>query len=131
MSRPLSGLTMYRCLRQPEVLVDTRAVQLERALLADDRLLEVAVRLELGVIDWAPRGGAALVETLEAWLANGQNVRATARALSIAARTVSYRLERIERLLGRPLEGVLIARLATALFARRLTFGSREDVVSG
>ena len=43
-----------------------------------------------------------------------------ARRLGVAARTVSYRLERIERILGGPLDEERRLRLAAALFARGL-----------
>ena len=57
---------------------------------------------------------------MEAYLAERENVSAAARRLGVAPRTVAYRLERIERLLGGRLDASRRARLATALFARRL-----------
>ena len=54
-------------------------------------------RPELAPLRDAPRGGA-LVATLEAYLAERENVRAAGRRLGIAPRTVAYRLERIKRL---------------------------------
>ena len=80
-------------------LVDARSVLLERALLAEPGLLRAAVDQELAPLRDAPRGGA-LVATLEAYLAERENVRAAGRRLGIAPRTVAYRLERIERLVG-------------------------------
>lgn len=103
--------------------LDADELLLERALLADEALLAAAVRHELGPILHAPRSGAELVATLEAFLSSGQNVRATARVLQLAPRTVSYRLERIERLLGAPLTGERLARISAVLFARRLVSG--------
>ena len=47
-------------------------------------------------------------------------MRAAARRLGIAPRTVAYRLERIERLLGARLDADRRLRLATTLFARRV-----------
>jgi DNA-binding PucR family transcriptional regulator len=44
-----------------------------------------------------------LRDTLEAWFAARENVSATATALEIAPRTVSYRLRRTEALLGHPI----------------------------
>ncbi len=99
------------------------ALALERALLADEVVLDAAIERELGPILRAPRIGDALLVTLEAYLELGQNLRATARALGLGARTVSYRLRRIETLLGRRLEGDLVLRLAAALLARRLVSG--------
>ena len=49
--------------------------------------------------------GEELVQTLEVYLASRQNIRETARRLHLASRTVAYRLERIESLLGTSLDG--------------------------
>jgi DNA-binding PucR family transcriptional regulator len=46
-------------------------------------------------------------------------MRETARRLHLAPRTVAYRLQRIEELLGRPLDGHLRPRLSVALLAYR------------
>ena len=100
--------------------IATDEVLLERALLADEDLGRRAVDAELGPLLTAGRTGVALLATLSAWLRNGQNVRATARALDVAARTVAYRLARIEALMGRPLRGPVVERLATALVLRDL-----------
>ena len=93
---------------------------LERALLADERLLRAAVDRELGPILNAPRNGEELVRTVAAYLAARQNLRAAARILGVGLRTVSYRLARVEELIGQPLTGEVLLRIATALFARRL-----------
>jgi purine catabolism regulator len=45
--------------------------------------------------------GAELSNTLDAFLASDRNVARTARALFVHYNTVKYRLERLERLLGR------------------------------
>ncbi len=112
---------------------------LERALLADERLLRAAVDRELGPILDAPRNGRELLRTVGVYLAARQNLRATARLLGVGVRTVSYRLVRIEELLGCPLAGEVVLRLSTALFVGRLldpagrptagnNRGDREDV---
>ncbi len=93
---------------------------LERAFLADERLLRAAVERELGQILGAPRNGEKLLRTVETYLAARQSLRAAARLLGVGVRTVSYRLERVEALIGRPLVGDVVVRLSTALFARRL-----------
>jgi hypothetical protein len=93
---------------------------LERALLADERLLSAAVDRELGPILDAPRNGEELLRTVETYLAARQNLRTTARLLGVGVRTVSYRLVRVEALIGRPLVGEVVLRLSTALFVRRL-----------
>ena len=107
-------------LDRPGRLVTVDDLLLERALLADEQLLAAAVEHELRPLEAAPRGGPALVDTLRVWLDVGQNAHATARALGVAPRTVAYRLERIEQLLGRPLDGDQVLRLGTALLGRRL-----------
>lgn len=93
---------------------------LERALLADERMLRAAVDRELGPILGAPRNGEELLRTIVAYVAARQNLRGTSRTLGVSVRTVSYRLARVEELLGRPLAGEEVLRLTAALFARRL-----------
>jgi hypothetical protein len=104
-------------------IVDATDLALERALLSDERALRAAVERELGPLRRAPRNGAALVETLRAWLDERQGLQATARRLRVAPRTVAYRLARIERLLGHRLDGPMVRRLATALLADELLAG--------
>ncbi|MDQ3128547.1 MAG: helix-turn-helix domain-containing protein [Chloroflexota bacterium] len=99
---------------------------LERALLTDERLLRAAVDRELGPILNAPRNGDELVRTVAAYLAARQNLRAAARILGVGLRTVSYRLTRVEELIGQPLAGEVLLRIATALFARRLLGGDPQ-----
>ena len=93
---------------------------LERALLTDERLLRAAVERELGPILNAPRNGAELLRTVEAYLTTRQNLRSAARVLGVGVRTMSYRLARVEELIERPLAGEVVLRLSTALLARRL-----------
>jgi len=68
----------------------------------------------------AKASATALVATLEAYLSERENVRAAARRLGVAPRTVAYRLERIGRILVGPLDPARRLRLAAALFARTL-----------
>ena len=78
----------------------------------------------------APRGGPDLVRTLGAWLATGRSVAATARALRVAPRTVSYRLERIARTLGvHSLDADTVSRLSAAMLVARVV--GRDRVASG
>jgi hypothetical protein len=93
---------------------------LERALLADEGLLRAAIDRELGPILDAPRNGEELLRTVATYVAARQNLSGAARALGVGVRTVSYRLARVEELLGRPLGGEEVLRLTTSLFARRL-----------
>ena len=97
----------------------------ERLLLIDDELLGVVVDHELGPLLADPRMGDELVETLDVYFEAGENMREAARRLHLANRTVAYRLERIETLLGGPLDGTRRERLVVALMARRILSGSR------
>jgi hypothetical protein len=97
---------------------------LEELVTVDDDLLDAAVNRELGAILADGRMGAELVETLEVYLESGQNMREAGRRLHLAPRTVAYRLERIGRLLGHPLDGAAYRRLSVAVFAYRTR---RED----
>ena len=93
---------------------------LEELLTVDDALLEAAVVRELGAILADGRMGTDLIETLEVFFDSGQNMRETGRRLHLAPRTVAYRLERIGRLIGRPLDGPTLRRLSVAVFAYRM-----------
>ena len=95
----------------------------ERLLLLDESLLRQIVDRELGPLIEDPRMGGELVDTLRVYFDAGENMRETARRLHLAPRTVAYRLERIEELLGRPLEGELRSRLSIALLAHRALGG--------
>jgi sugar diacid utilization regulator len=93
---------------------------IEELLLVDPELLGAVVGRELGPLLADHRMGDELIETLRVYLESGQNMRETARRLHLANRTIAYRLERVEQLLGRPLEGPTIERLAVALLAYRV-----------
>ncbi len=97
---------------------------LEELVTFDDALLDAAVTRELGMIVADGRMGPELIETLEAYFESGQNMRETGRRLHLAPRTVAYRLERVSRLIGRPLDGATFRRLSVATFAYRMR---RED----
>jgi DNA-binding PucR family transcriptional regulator len=113
-------------LRPAGSLVDVQEVALERAMVADPVLAAAGVERWLAPLADAPRGGQALVRTLSAWLDAGQSVTATARALGVAPRTVSYRLDRIATLLGaRDLTPGIVARLSAALLVARLLDSDR------
>lgn len=91
-------------------------VLLERAMGADPPLLEAAAAATLAPLR-AGRGGDRLVETLRVLLESGGNRREAARRLGLAPRTVTYRLARIEELLGVRIAGPALVRLAAAIFA--------------
>jgi hypothetical protein len=96
-------------------VLDPADLALERLVLGDEALARAAIAAELGPLLTDRRTGRALAETLAAYVASRGNARATARRLGVAPRTVAYRLERARRLLGRPLEGEGLLRLAAAL----------------
>ncbi len=98
----------------------------ERLMLADDELLQTIVDRELGPLLADARMGDELVRTLRIYFDAGENMRETARRLHLANRTVAYRLERISRLLGRPLDGDVRQRLVVALLARRILAGTSD-----
>ncbi len=111
--------------RPPGEIHAVADLALERALVADPILAAAAVERWLGPLLTASRGGEALVATLDAWLASGSSILATARALGVAPRTVGYRLERIARLLGHAeIDADLRPRLAATLLIRRLLGGT-------
>jgi hypothetical protein len=90
---------------------------LEELVTVDDDLLDAAVDRELGAILGDARMGAELIETLSTYFDSGQNMRETGRRLHLAPRTVAYRLDRVGRLIGHPLDGPTCRRLTVALFA--------------
>lgn len=96
-------------------------VALETTFLLDDQLVRAAVEQELGPLLSDPRMGEELIETLEVYLGSRQNIREAARRLHLAPRTVAYRLERIETLLGTDLDGDTAMRLSAALLALRVS----------
>ena len=53
-------------------------------------------------------------------------MREAARRMHLASRTVAYRLERIEEVLGRPIDGEIRPRLSVALMAYR-AIGARPS----
>ncbi len=102
-------------------IADAGQLALETTFLLDDALARVAIAQELGPLMADSRMGEELLETLEVYLGSRQNIRETARRLHLAPRTVAYRLERIETLLGQGLDGPIAMRLSAALLALRVT----------
>ena len=117
----LDALRVLPACRAAATVTPAAEVALERALVADPALAAAAVRRWLEPLEDGGRGAAALVPTLEAWLAAEQSVTGTARLLGVAPRTVTYRLDRIASLLGlASLDGDARARLSAVLLVRRL-----------
>jgi hypothetical protein len=102
---------------------DPGHLAVERLLLAQRDLGEAAVVHELGPLLADERLGPELVETLQVYFDSGENMREAARRLHLANRTVAYRLEKIEGLLGGPLDDASRRRLVVALQVRRLYQG--------
>jgi hypothetical protein len=102
------------------VIDDLSELAMERLLLSDPDLAAVIVKRELGPLLADKRMGDELIETLQTYFDCGFNRRETARRLHLADRTVAYRLERIEDLLGHGLEDEAGRRLELALTLRRL-----------
>jgi DNA-binding PucR family transcriptional regulator len=112
----VDGLRVAPAISAAGTLLAVEDIALERALVADPVLATAGVARWLGPLIEAPRGGRELVRTLSAWLDAGHSVTATARALDVAPRTVSYRLARIAALLGVPaLDADVVARLSAAV----------------
>ena len=101
-------------------IADPERLAVERLLLADRELADAAVRREIGPLLADERMGPELVETLQAYFDAGENMREAARNLHLATRTVAYRLEKIESLLGEPIGPESRRRLAVALHVKRL-----------
>jgi DNA-binding PucR family transcriptional regulator len=123
LSHALAGLieTLQAADRMVRVgwIEDTDDLAVERLLLLDESLLTTIVRRELGPLLAEPRMGVEFVETLAGLLRGRREHARGARRLHLAPRTVAYRLERIEELLGRPIDGESRARLSVALMAYR------------
>jgi PucR C-terminal helix-turn-helix domain len=102
---------------------DPGHLAVERLLLAERDLGEAAVAHELGPLLADERLGPELIETLQVYFDAGENMREAARRLHLANRTVAYRLEKIEGLLGGPLDDASRRRLVVALLVRRLHQG--------
>jgi DNA-binding PucR family transcriptional regulator len=76
------------------------------------------------VLEYGQHRRTPLLSTLEALAANGWNQRATAKALRIHINTLTYRVQRLETLLGAPLDDAeLRVVLGIALQARHLQLG--------
>jgi PucR C-terminal helix-turn-helix domain/GGDEF-like domain len=76
-------------------------VELECMLLADEPAAQAFVLNQLAPLD-AGRDGMKLRETLSAYFACACNASAAAAKLEVNDRTIAYRLNTIEQLLGRP-----------------------------
>lgn len=114
------GLRVADGIDRRGVIDDLSELGIERLLLSDPDLAGAIVERELGPLLADPRMGEELIETLQVFFDAGGNSRETARRLHLADRTIAYRLERAEHLLGHGLEGEAGRRLNVALTVRRL-----------
>jgi hypothetical protein len=126
MARLLEALRTALRLGRGGWIDDPDDLAVERLMLADDALLATIVDRELGPLLADQRMGEQLVETLQVYFDTGENMRATARRLHLANRTIAYRLERIKTLLSHPLDGPSRQRLVVALLAHRILRGVRD-----
>ena len=99
------GLRIARAIGRHGMIDDVAELGVERLLLSDPDLAATIIERELGPLLADPRMGEELVETLQVYVDAGGNRRETARRLHLADRTVAYRLERAEQLLGHGLDG--------------------------
>jgi hypothetical protein len=120
------GLRVADAIARRGLIDDLAELAVERLLLGDPELASVVIERELGPLLADPRMGEELIETLQVYFDSGENRRETARRMHLADRTVGYRLDRAETLLGHGLEGDAGRRLNVALTLRRLE-GLRRD----
>ena len=121
------GLRVADGIDRRGVIDDLSELGIERLLLSDPDLAAVIVDRELGPLLADARMGDELIETLQVFFDAGENRRETARRLHLADRTIAYRLERAEALLGHGFEGEAGRRLNVALTLQRLDGGRRVD----
>jgi sugar diacid utilization regulator len=81
-------------------VVEAGDVLAYRMLLRDRSALSELVETHLGPLRHARGGAGPLVQTLQAWFAEGGNAAAAARRLHLSVRAVTYRLERVRTLTG-------------------------------
>ena len=113
------GLRVADGIDRRGVIDDLSELGIERLLLSDPDLAAAIVERELGPLLADPRMGDELIETLQVFFDAGENGRETARRLHLADRTIAYRLERAEHLLGHGFEGEAGRRLNVALTAAK------------
>ena len=70
-------------------------------LLRDREAIVELIGTVLAPLQGARGGAGPLLDTLDAYYASGANATATARHLHLSVRAVTYRLQRVEDLLGR------------------------------
>ncbi|MDP9434277.1 MAG: helix-turn-helix domain-containing protein [Actinomycetota bacterium] len=108
-------------LRLDAPVVDSTELAVYRVLLRDTEAIGELIDTLLGPLAAARGGAGALLDTLAAYYATGGNATETARRLHLSVRAVTYRLQRVEHLLGRdPTEPASRFALHAAVLGARL-----------
>ncbi len=117
----LDSLELAARLRLPARVVDAAQLVVFRVLLRDRAAVAELITGTLVPLTAAKGGTAALLATLEAYFDNGDNATETARLLHLSVRAVTYRLARVQDLLGiDPSDPALRFTLYAAVVAARL-----------
>jgi len=117
----------------PGRVVRSRDLLVYRVLLRDSAAMRDLMDAVLTPLDTARGGAGPLLDTLRAHAGTGANATATARALHLSVRAVSYRLRRVHELTGYDpgVPGDAYVLTTAALGARALgwpsTAGSRQE----
>ena len=82
-------------------VVDSGELAVYRVLLRDREAMVELISTVLAPLQGARGGPGPLLDTLDAYYATGANATATARRLHLSVRAVTYRLQRVQDLLGR------------------------------
>ena len=125
------ALELAERLGLPGQVVDAGDLVVYRLLLRDREALDDLIRARLGPLERARGGAAPLLETLDAYYATGGVATEAARRLHLSVRAVTYRLARVEQLLGvdPTAAGERFALQAAVLGARALGWPDATDPV--
>ena len=82
-------------------VIDSGELAVYRVLLRDREAIVELIGTVLAPLQGARGGAGPLLDTLDAYYASGANATATGRHLHLSVRAVTYRLQRVEDLLGR------------------------------
>lgn len=96
----LEALELGRRLGQNRAVIDAEDMLVYRVLLRDDVAIRDLMDAVLTPLRTARGGAGPLIETLHGYFAHGSNTSATARAMHLSVRAVSYRLSRVQQLTG-------------------------------
>jgi hypothetical protein len=102
-SEALDALDLADRLGLDDAIVFADHLLVFRVLLRDREAIDDLIEAVLDPLRTARGGAGPLLATIEAYLATGGNVTATARRLHLSVRAVTYRLDRIRTLTGHDL----------------------------